>query len=126
VADLQRKGDVLEHGHVGPDRIGLKHHADAAIARRHEYVGGRVEHGGVADHDAAAVRALQSGDAAQRRRLSAARRSEQREQLAAFHPQADAVDRLHVGASGGKNLGQVLDCQHVVAQATGAGRVASP
>ena len=30
-ATSQREGDVLEHRHVRPDRIGLEHHADVAV-----------------------------------------------------------------------------------------------
>src|SRR5262249_15070122 len=29
-------GDVLEHRHVRPDRVGLEHHAEAALLGRHE------------------------------------------------------------------------------------------
>ena len=36
-AHLQREGDVLEHVHVRPDRVGLEHHAEVALVGRHEH-----------------------------------------------------------------------------------------
>ena len=35
-ADAQRIGDVVEHRHVRPDGVGLEHHAEPAVVRRHE------------------------------------------------------------------------------------------
>ena len=37
-ATLERVGDVLEHVHVRPDRVGLEHHAEVAPVRGHKDV----------------------------------------------------------------------------------------
>ncbi len=91
--DLQRERDVLKHRHVRPDRIALEHHADIAFVRCNE--GGRIgrRHDAAADRDRAAVGALQAGETTQRRRLAAAARAEQREELAGLHAKRHAVDR---------------------------------
>ena len=34
-SDRERKGDVVEHGHVRPDRVRLEDHAEAALVGRH-------------------------------------------------------------------------------------------
>ena len=54
-AAFERIGDVLDHRHVRPDRVGLEHHAEIALVRRHEHAGGDVDHCAVADRDASAV-----------------------------------------------------------------------
>ncbi len=100
-AHLQRKGHVLEHVHVRPDRVGLKHHAEIApVGRDEDTLGGR-EHDASAKLDLAALRPLQSGDGAQRRGLAAAARPEQREQGAVGHIERHVLcgfDGLTVGA----------------------------
>ena len=48
------------------------------------------------EQDAARGRLLEAGDHAQRRRLAAARRAEQREELALADPQVEIVDDGHV------------------------------
>ena len=77
LGDLQAEGDVLGDGQIGEERVGLEHHADVAL------VG--AEHGDVAavDPDLAGARRFEAGDHAQRRRLAAAARPEERDELAA-------------------------------------------
>ena len=36
VPPQERIGDVLDHRHVRPDRVGLEHHAEVAAVRGHE------------------------------------------------------------------------------------------
>ena len=93
-AALQREGDVLRHRHVRPDRVGLEDHAEAALVRRHERRGRRVEHGAAVDDDPARVRPLEPGDRAEHRRLAGARRAEDREQPALGHGEAHTVECL--------------------------------
>ncbi len=121
LADLQREGDVVEHGHVRPDRVGLEHHAQAALVGRHVHVPAvaRGEQDAVTDGDAAAVRLLQAGDGAQRRGLAAARGAEQGEQLALLDLEADVVDGEHRGRPlallrlvAGEGLHEVVDGEH--------------
>jgi hypothetical protein len=87
--EREREGDVLPHRHVRIERVGLEHHGDAALRRRH-----------VGDVDAveealAGGDALEPGDHAQQRRLAAARRAEQRGERALVDREADVVDRRH-------------------------------
>ena len=92
LADLQREGDVLEHAQVRPDGVGLEHHAEVALVRRHRHGLGGIEHHAAADLDAAGVGRLQAGDAAQRRGLAAAGGPEQADELAVGGDEAHVVD----------------------------------
>ena len=91
-AHAQGIGDVLEHRHMRPDRIGLEHHAEAAPLRRHENARGRIADDFVADADPAAGILLKAGHHAQRRGLAAARRPQQRDELALADAQIDVAD----------------------------------
>ena len=82
VAHAQGIGDVVEHRHVRPDRVGLEHHAELAQVGRHEQAGRRIAHHAAADHDRAGVVALQARHHAQGRGLAAARRAQQGDELA--------------------------------------------
>ena len=85
----QAEGHVLEHRHVGEERIGLKHHAEPPLvgrARRHVLA--------VDDH-AAGARRHEARDQVERRRLPAARRAEEREQLALVHREVEGIHRPH-------------------------------
>ena len=82
LAQLQTVGDVVEHGPVRPQRVGLEHQAEVAALGRDLELAGAVEHRLVLDADLAAVRNLEAGDRAQQRRLAAAGRAEQRDDLA--------------------------------------------
>src|SRR5690606_20317289 len=84
--DLEAKADIVGDSHVGEQRIGLEHHADFALVR--------VEGGDVpaVDDDAAGGRLLEPGDRAQDSGLAAAGRPKQRDELALFKSQVDALD----------------------------------
>ncbi len=56
---LQAEGDVARHRHMRPERVGLEHHADVALPRRH------VEYILAADDDGAVLRLVEAGDEAQ-------------------------------------------------------------
>ena len=62
------------------------------MIRRHEQAARGIAHHAVADADAPAGVLLEAGDHAQRRGLAAARRPEQRDELAALDRQIDVVD----------------------------------
>src|SRR5690242_2930466 len=83
-----------------PDRVGLKHHADVALVRRHDKLAAAGEHELVADEDLALERFLQSGDRAQRRRLTAAARAEEREELPLLDVEIDAAHGVDLAALG--------------------------
>src|SRR5690606_18328927 len=86
----QPEGDVLAHGEVREERVVLEHEPDAAPLRRHRDA--------VADErlpverNGPAVGRLEAGDAAQRGRLAAPARSEERERLALLDLEREAVD----------------------------------
>ncbi len=92
-ARAQRVADVLPHGHVRPERVGLEDHPDVALVRRHVDARGGVEHGAVAERDRPGVGRLEACDAAQRRRLAAAARPEEDEELALLDLEVEVVDR---------------------------------
>src|SRR5581483_3868239 len=68
--------DVLPRGHVREQRVRLEDHPHVAL------VGGDAGDVLAVDEDAAAVRTVEACDEAQRGRLAAARRAEEREELA--------------------------------------------
>ncbi|MGF6416251.1 hypothetical protein OKW37_008010 [Paraburkholderia sp. MM5482-R2] len=73
---FQTERDVLRNGHVRKQRVALKHHAGIAL------VGCEPRDLGVADPDFAVARLDEARDHAQRRRLAAAARAEERDQFA--------------------------------------------
>ena len=78
--DLQTEADILAHRHVRPDGVALEDHRHAAILGRHDARGGRNL---LAVHlDAAVGRRHEARDHAQGRGLAAARRAQQRDELA--------------------------------------------
>src|ERR671914_36362 len=70
----QPERHVLEDRHVRVERVVLEHHRDVAVLRRH------VVDEVAADEDLARGRLLEPGDHAQRRRLAAARGSDQHDE----------------------------------------------
>src|SRR5688572_12302353 len=85
--DAQAERDVLEDRHVTEKRVVLKHEADAALTN---LPAGRIL--AVEEH-AAAIGRLEPRHDAQQRRLAAARRPEQRDELARAHLEAHVVER---------------------------------
>jgi hypothetical protein len=110
LARLQRVADVLAHGHVRPQGVGLEHHADVPLVRAEVELLRRVEHVAVAEGDAPLVGCLQAGHAAQRGGLAAAARAEQDEELALLDLEVQVVHRRRRRLSG-EALGQPLDAQ---------------
>src|SRR5205823_14285729 len=84
LAKAQSIGDVVAHGLVRPKRIRLENETEVASFGGDVDAARAVEHHLVADSDRAVVRHLEAGDGAEQRRLAAARRSEQRDHLAAI------------------------------------------
>ena len=82
--DREVERHVLQRRHVRVERVGLEDHGDIAVA------GIDMGHVAPADEDGALARFLEPGDQAQRRRLAAARGTEQREELARRDVEVDA------------------------------------
>ena len=93
-ADLEPVRDVLRHSHVREQRVVLEHHAGVPLVRRP--VGDVV----VAEVDVTGGREVEAGHHAQRRRLAAAARPEQREELAGSDGDGDVIDRRGVARLG--------------------------
>ena len=66
---LQAEGDVAAYRHVRVERVALKHHGDAALARR------QMIHARPVDLDLAGIDRLQAGDHSQQGGFSAAGRA---------------------------------------------------
>src|SRR5262249_39380319 len=92
---LQRERDVLEDGHVRPDRVALEDHPHAAPLRRHEQPGLRRRQRPATHLDLASIRTLEPGDQTQRGGLAAAARPEQSQELPGFGFEAQVVHRDH-------------------------------
>jgi hypothetical protein len=71
---------------VREQRVGLEDRVDVALVRRD------ADGGAAVDLDLALGRLVEAGDHAQRRRLAAAGRAEQRQELAGLHLEVDGVD----------------------------------
>ena len=98
VPHAQGIGDVVEHRHVRPDRVGLEHHAELAQVGRHEQAGRRIAHHAAADHDPSRCRAAPGPPpSASVVVLPQPDGPEQGDELAVLDRQIDAVDRLHLG-----------------------------
>ena len=83
---VKRHGDVLADGQRRIKRVELEDHGDVALLRR------QLVHAPPRDHDIARRGTLETGDHAQRRRLAAARRAEQADDLAGRHGEIDIPD----------------------------------
>jgi hypothetical protein len=88
---FEAEGYVLSYGQVWKKRVILEHHTDVAMMRRPVgYVLAVQPH--VSD-----VRCQQAGNDAQQRCLAAARRPEQRDELAALDAEIDAAQHPRRG-----------------------------
>ncbi len=87
LADGQPEGHVVAHRHVLEGRVVLEHEADAPLLGRHP------RDVAVAQPDRPLVGRLETRDDPQERRLAAARRTQERRQLAVGDVQGDAVER---------------------------------
>ena len=85
----QAEGHVLEHRHVGVERVVLEDHRDVAV------LGLELVDQALADPDLAAGDLLEAGDHAQGRALAAARGPDQHDELAIGDREVDAGDRGH-------------------------------
>ena len=82
--------DVLAHCHRRVQRVGLEHHRDVAVLRLD------AVDDAPGDLDRAAADALKPGEHCQQRRLAAARRADQRDELAGLGFEVDVVQHLDV------------------------------
>src|SRR5262249_6351073 len=87
----QRERDVLGDVHMRPQRIGLEHHADAAVFRRQRKA--RRADDLVRQPDRAGIGWFEPPHQPQQRGLAAAGGPEQRKELAISDREADALDR---------------------------------
>ena len=78
---------------MGPNRVGLEHHADGPLFDGHGLARRTVVNHFVSDQDPTRGRRLEPGDATQNGRLAAAARSQQRHDLTFMSGKGDAVDR---------------------------------
>ena len=97
--ELHAERHVVVDGHVRVERVGLEHHRDAAARGRH------VVHHLAVDLHRAAGDVLQPGDQAEQRRLSAAGRADEDDELAGMDVEVDALDDMH----GAKRLGDGVE-----------------
>ena len=86
-AHAQSETDVAPHRHVRKQRIVLEYHAETALLRGQDVDAQLIQ------PDAAARERQQSGNAIQRSGLAAARRAEQRDELAPGHGDGELAQR---------------------------------
>src|SRR5712691_4416409 len=105
--ELQTERDVVVDAHVRIERVVLEDHRDVAILRRN------VVHDTLADANIAGRLLLKAGEHPKRRRLNAAGRSHQDEELGIAYGQVEVVDRDEIPEA----LGDVVvgDSRHLSA-----------
>ena len=74
------------YGHMRIERVGLEDHGEAALR------GGHVVHYGAIDKNIAFAHRFEPGDHAQQRRLAAAGRPDEDDELAILHIEVDAMN----------------------------------
>ncbi len=104
---LQAVAEVLANAHVRVQGVALEDHGDVAVSRR------EVGHVAAADPDLARRHLLEAGDGAEERRLTAARRADERDELAVPDVERDVVDghdvaREHLRDASKLDLGHEL------------------
>ena len=99
LAELQAVLDILTHRQMRENRIALEHHADVALVRRD------VVDDLVVEADLAALDGVESGNHAQERRLSTARRPQERKKFAVLDMLREPRDDRQVSIA----LDDVLD-----------------
>ena len=99
---LQPIGNVLEHVHMGEERIVLKHRVHGA------FLGRKPRHVRPVDHDATGRGTLQPRDDAQRGRLSAPAGTQQCQKFARIHVQAQTAEHQPLAVV----LAQPIQTQH--------------
>ena len=90
LSHLQREGEVLVDGLVRIERVVLEDHGDVAI------LGIEIGDQLVADIDVAAAHRDQPGHEIERRRLAAARRADEGDELAILDGQGDVIDGIDI------------------------------
>jgi hypothetical protein len=86
-ADLHAEAHVVVNVHRRVERVGLEHHGDVTI------LGGEVVHDASVDEDVARRHRFEAGDHVEERRLPAARRAEEDEELAVIRADAHPGQR---------------------------------
>ena len=89
VTFLQREGQVLVDGEVRVQRVALEHHRDVALAGR------KLLDLAITDDHPAGRELLETRDATQDRALAAARRADERDELAVVDGQVEGFERDH-------------------------------
>ncbi len=100
--ELQSEQQVVHHVEPREQRVFLEHHHPVSAGPAHRHAIGE---------DPARVGPLQPGDDVQQRRLAAARRANQADELALVHLQRHAIERMHHTFAGAEGLADFLDRQ---------------
>ena len=101
--DGQGIGHIVEHGHVGPHSVGLKHHADVALFRLEKHLA--AGHHLVIEQHAAGGGLLKACDNAQHGGLAAARGPQQGNKFAIGKGCVESVQHDRIA----KAFGDILD-----------------
>lgn len=93
--NLQRKGNIVENGHVGPDGEGLKYHAQAPLLRRNVDILFFVGHHLAAQRDGTVRQILEAGNHTQCGSLTTARGPQEGKALPLLDIETEVVDCGH-------------------------------
>ena len=95
LASLQGIRNVLVNCHVGPDRVGLEHHADSPLVRRHRELPVGDDDRLVAEVDLSRIRILETGHHAQGGALPASAGPQERHDLPVVDLEGQVLDRRY-------------------------------
>ena len=105
LAHLQRKTDVVGHGHGRVERVALEHHGDVALGRRH------ADHVLAAEQELALAGLFQARNDVEQGGLAATRRTDQDEELTRSHFDVDAFEDFDRLVALAENLADARDVQ---------------
>ncbi len=104
----KRITDILRNAHMRPHGIGLEHHADLALVNRNQQTFFAREDRLIVDPNLSRVGNFQPRDASQSRRLAAAGRAQQREELPGLYLEADVPNRVDLAFAGNESFVESL------------------
>src|SRR4029077_6252336 len=108
----KRERNIFKHGHVGPNGIGLKHHANVPAVGGHDDVCAPRKNQLVAECDFARIRHFQSRDTLKGGGLAAAARTEKSVKLSGSNIETDTVHSPNGRFIGDKVFLEVAYGQH--------------
>src|SRR5215218_3151548 len=95
LCQAQPEAYIVADGHVRPQRVGLKHHAQSTLLRLQEDIARAIGHHEIANANHALIGVLQAGNAVKGGGFAAAGWPEKADQLTWLNRERNIIDRFH-------------------------------